>query len=85
MKPIFLGSISLFLLLSCASNGMYKSDPCDNLQGPARAACLRYQPSNRQTAAKKDDGKYLPDQEQFEKTLQKIDDGTNWLINHLFY
>jgi hypothetical protein len=73
-------------VLSCASGGMYKSRPCDNLHGSARDDCLRYLPaSSRGAQEEKDDSKYLLTQEGFERTLQTIDDATESMIDAVSY
>jgi hypothetical protein len=75
----------LTVLCACASNGLYKSGPCDSLQGPARAECLQYLPSYSQPTEAKTGKKYLPTNEGYDASLQIIDDFTDGVINYLFY
>lgn len=84
MKRILFWIMPIFLL-SCASGGMYKSAPCDDLQGQALNECLRYLPSDSRTAEKKDNRQHFPTQDRFERRLQAIDEVTDGLINSLFY
>jgi len=81
----FLYWIMPIFILSCASGGMYKSQPCDRLQGQARNDCLRYLPEYSRNAEKKEAGIYLLTQERYERTLEAIDNATEKMIDVLFY
>ncbi len=73
------------VLLSCASGGMYQSEPCDNLPEEARDECLKYLPATGRSAEKKGIPRYLPTQERYEQALQAIDRFTDGVIDYLFY
>ena len=77
--------IALTVLWACSSNGLYKSGPCDNLQGQAKAECLQYLPSYSQPIEAKAGKKYLPTHEGYDASFQIIDDFTEGVINYLFY
>ena len=77
--------IILTALCACSSTGLYKSEPCDNLTGQPRADCLQFLPSGSQPMEAKAGKKYLPTNEGYDASLQKIDDFTDRAINYLFY
>ena len=85
MKRFFILWIVLTALWACSSTGLYKSEPCDNLQGQAKVECLQYLPSYSQPIEARTGKKYLPTIENYDASLQKIDDFTESVINYLFY